>query len=202
MIPSTPNLSVILWCACVQIAPQRCDYIEHALEHVLEHTHRHAHRGMCHQTSGERSSGLTFHPTVLHGPRCSSLTHCCSGLSMLAEPHIPSFLLGHSAPVQGQEALSCPFPMHGFPFWAVMDCGSERGLLCALYNGVWDFSAPGFPISHMWQGSLIKASLPAMSSSFPSSGMWDTVGQIWDLHDGEIITMGRQTPGPGATPPL
>lgn len=149
------------------------------LQSVCWSTHTCMHTWACatkQSTSRERGSGLTFHPTVSHGPLCSSLAHCCSGLSMLAEPHIPPFLLGHAVPAQGHGGLSCPFPMHGFAFWAVMDCGSEGGLLRGL-----DFYAPGFPISHMRQGSLIKTSLPAMSSSFPSSGIWDIVGQIWDL---------------------
>lgn len=182
------------WCACLQI-PHRGVIAYNILGSVGAHIHAHTQRDMPPNSPhlGREGPGSLSFPQCPMGPYAHLSPTAALGSPCWQSPNIPSFLLGYAVPPQGQGGLSCPFPMPGFPFWAVMDCGIKRSLLWGL-----DFYAPKFPISCMWQGSLIKASLPTMSSSFPSSGVWDIMVQIWE----EIIAMGRQTPRLGTTTPL
>lgn len=177
MIPPTPNLSVILWCARMQIAQQRCDCIEHALEHVLEHTHMHARTqgGVLLNIWGEHlrphfpSHSVASAPVLISHPLLLWALHA-------GRAPYPSLPAGPFCPSAGTEGLSCPFPMHGFPFWAVMDCGSEGGLLCAYYHGVWTFMLQDSPSPTCGRGLSLKHHYPPCPPPSPVQ----VYGILWD----------------------
>lgn len=123
--------------------------------------------------SRERGSGLTFHCTESHGFLCSSLAHCCSGLSMLA---YPSFLLAMLSQHRDREGSLVPSQCMAF----LLGC---NGLgVKGAYYGVWTSTLQDSPSPTRGRGLSLKHHyLPCPHPSPAQVYGRDIMGQIWDL---------------------
>lgn len=164
-------------------------------------------------TSRERGSGLTFHRTESHGTLCSSLTHCCSGLSMLAKPHIPSFLLAMLSQCRDREGSLVPSQCKlGSVKWrdpcnGKTDTLTDReGLphLCRFCLQLWETEDPEYydrphaslhllwgltkgPPGHPmpWPHPVVRVPVPRNPAMLPCLGLTVLPGSSWSCMEGQ-----------------